>query len=553
MLKEVKIELTEQCKRECIHCSSKAKMEHPIIMPYDVVRRVIEESKALGARSIVFTGGEATLYPSLEKVVGFAKEQGLQTKLYTMVDPTEEGIRTIQKLTFYGLDEMIYSTTYRLTRDGVVSLPALKKFFPKLLDETPIHLGVHHAVTKETKDDIEDALQLFFSLPENRIKHFSLLRYVPHGRGDTTLMLTKEETLELRKNILRWKEQYGDKFRLGSPWNYLGITHTPCTAGDDTMIVGFDGNVYPCDAMKYFDYLGIGGNIYQKSLAEIYDSSYFQSIRAHKDQLGENCQHCKQFVNCHGGCLGQKMVHYVETGDLTFQQYGLLALRTMKNFSTSSEQKMNGEMGIIGELGEFIDSFKKYKTHGVEESVKEKLRKNLMIEAGDILWYIPASLGNFYDMSFEEIGNYIFHQERGYRRKITANAIAECALSKDPECLLSDDRKDLFIKSLDSLPLDGYSFDTAWKRLVSLACQIIYAKEKSEVLELSSEMVVILSAIVRMELSSSMEEVASLNIEKLKKRYESGFDEAIASSRVTLLSDYKQEEPVREYPYQKHI
>lgn len=45
------------------------------------------------------------------------------------------------------------------------------------------------------------------------------------------------------------------------------------------MIVGFDGHVYPCDAMKYFDYFGSGGNIYQSSLPEIYDSEYFKQIR----------------------------------------------------------------------------------------------------------------------------------------------------------------------------------------------------------------------------------------------------------------------------------
>ena len=256
MLKEVKIEVTEQCERMCVHCSSNAVSRNYLSMKPELVKRMIRESKELGASSIVFTGGEATLYPHIEEVVSYATEEGLKSKLYTMATPNDESIELIKRLTFYGLGEMIYSTTWRLTRDGAVSFMKLKEFFPKLLQETDITLGVHHAVTKKTDSDISDALKLFFSLPEERTSKFSLLRFVPHGRGDKTLLLSREEMLSLKKDIEFWKREYGDKLRLGSPWNFLGISHTPCTAADKTMIVGFDGNVYPCDAMKYFDYLG---------------------------------------------------------------------------------------------------------------------------------------------------------------------------------------------------------------------------------------------------------------------------------------------------------
>ena len=66
--------------------------------------------------------------------------------------------------------------------------------------------------------------------------------------------------------MIEYKKIYGGKIRLGSPWNFLGIEKTECSAAEKSLIVGFDGNVYPCDAMKYFDYLGSGGNIYHNSL-----------------------------------------------------------------------------------------------------------------------------------------------------------------------------------------------------------------------------------------------------------------------------------------------
>lgn len=134
MIKEVKIELTEHCERECIHCSGKAQKVQFQYLDETLVKRIIHEATLLKARSIVFTGGEATLYPKLSNVIEYAHNKGLQTKLYTMCDPDQESIKLLHDLTFYGLDEIIYSTAYRLTRDSVVTLERLQHFFPKLLE-----------------------------------------------------------------------------------------------------------------------------------------------------------------------------------------------------------------------------------------------------------------------------------------------------------------------------------------------------------------------------------------------------------------------------------
>ncbi len=552
MLKEVKVEVTEQCERMCVHCSSDAICKNYLSMEPEVVKRIIRESKELGASSIVFTGGEATLYPSIEEVVSHARETGLKSKLYTMATPNEETIEKIKRLTVYGLDEMIYSTTYRLTRDGVVSLERLQKFFPKILKETDITLGVHHAVTKETVADISKAMELFFSLPEDRTSSFSLLRFVPHGRGNTELLLSNDDILTLRENIKSWKTRYGEKLRLGSPWNYLGLSHTPCTAADKTMIVGFDGSVYPCDAMKYFDYLGSGGNIYETSLGNIYTSPYFEAIRKYKNEVSEECEKCPQFSFCKGGCLGQKMVAFVDTTHLTFKDYGNQALRTMKDFGTNHIKRMNGELGLIGELGEFLDSFKKYKTHELTEENREKIRKNLAIEAGDIMWYIAASLGDSYEVSFEEIGDFLLSrgQNSSTRFPITESEIEKCVKTKDPECLFNKRPKQNFISSLDDFSKE-YDFDSKWKELVAVACKLLYVKDRKDLIDCSASFLITLTAIVNHELGISMEEVARLNIEKLKSRYEKGFDTNVSNSRIDLLTEYKTSEVKIEKPYEK--
>ncbi|MCI8446769.1 MAG: SPASM domain-containing protein [Bacilli bacterium] len=552
MIKEVKIEVTEACKRWCIHCSSKAKDVNFQYLDEELVKRIIREAVLLKAESIVFTGGEATLYPALENVIAYAHENGVKTKLYTMCNPDEESIGKIKKLVTYGLDEIIYSTTYHLTRDNIVSLEKLQAFFPKLLQETVIKLGFHHTITNETVHDIDDIIELFFSLPQDQTTNLSFLRFVPHGRGTKDLLLSKKGLLWFKETMIEYQKEYGDKIRLGSPWNFLGITHTPCSAAENTMIVGFDGRVYPCDAMKYFDYLGSGGNIYDSSLKEIYNSTYFQNIRNFKICASMECLSCSNFKICKGGCLGQKMVDFMDTVDMTFKDYGEMAKRTMNNFENNEIKKMNGQMGVVGEIGELVDGFKKYKTHNLNEESKNILLQNLQVEIGDIVWYLSASLASSYNFTFEDIGLFLFGEQK---QEFEIYSIDDCSIlnsikRKDPECFSHPRENKIKISMLDHIEYTSYDFEKEWKNLVLCSCEIIYASEMEEVIASSSSLLLSLSKLAHMELNVSMEEILKKNIEKLMQRYSEGFDRNVASSRIELLTNYKNSEPEKK-PYIK--
>ena len=71
MLKEIKIELTNKCSRNCKHCSSNAtnNIGNLKVLDFDDVYRVIKEAKYMGAETIVFTGGEPIIYERLPELV----------------------------------------------------------------------------------------------------------------------------------------------------------------------------------------------------------------------------------------------------------------------------------------------------------------------------------------------------------------------------------------------------------------------------------------------------------------------------------------------------
>lgn len=142
-------------------------------------------------------------------------------------------------------------------------------------------------------DYINEIVELF----KNRkyFKQIKLLRFVPHGRGDESMNLKKEDYLTLKD--FYGNSPYKNYINLGSPLNILEINNRPCKLADEIMIIGYDGVAYPCDSLKYFTELGISGNIKENSLSELYNSSYFTRLRMYK------------YTNsCIEECLGQKLL-----------------------------------------------------------------------------------------------------------------------------------------------------------------------------------------------------------------------------------------------------
>jgi MoaA/NifB/PqqE/SkfB family radical SAM enzyme len=78
------LELTGRCQLRCTMCyaASGPEGDHGT-MTEDDWRRVIDQSAELGARSVVFIGGEPTLHPALPRLVHHALMRQLDAEVYT--------------------------------------------------------------------------------------------------------------------------------------------------------------------------------------------------------------------------------------------------------------------------------------------------------------------------------------------------------------------------------------------------------------------------------------------------------------------------------------
>ena len=431
-IEEIKIELTNYCKRGCIHCSSDAKTNDKIGLNIEEVFNIVDQASDMGVKSICLTGGEATEYKELKTVVNYINKKGIkEIKLYTMCEPTPEKLRLIKRLKDLGLTDVVYSLTVSLTTDNKVRFDNIEEFLNEI--SNIMNISFHYCLTTKTIEDIYLLDSIISRLNQDNFKGLSFLRYVEHGRGTDELMLTSEDLKNLKPKIVALFEKYPNKIHLGSPFNILNITYTPCKAGEKTMIIGFDGSVYPCDAMKYFNYLGSGGNIYNSTLQDIYNSSYFNEIRKYANIINEECAYCKNDL-CKGGCLGQKMLDIIKRGeDITTTWYQENALRTINNFESDEMLKLNAYTGIIGEYGEFFDYIKKLYTHNLTDEKKAEIMHLAPNELGDLVWYLATSLALCYNFTLNDVYNYIVSSSTK-SFKIDDNLIAIASKSKDPLC-----------------------------------------------------------------------------------------------------------------------
>ncbi|MFA6776929.1 MAG: radical SAM protein [Bacilli bacterium] len=549
MIKEVKIEITSLCYRNCIHCSSEATLYKPRFLDKELVKKVIDEAKELGATSITFTGGEPTLYKGLDELINYAKEKGLTTTLYSMALRTKSNLKLYEKLINVGLDEIIYSTANELSRYEVVE-EDYELFFKKLLTYN-VKLGFHHVVTNNTINSINKVIDLKAILSHPNFNKMSFLRYVPHGRGDTSLVLTSSELKMFKELLLELYKKYPDKIRIGSPHNVLNISHSECTAGSKTLVIGSDGSVYPCDALKYNNYLGTSGNIKEDSLLEIYTSPYFNKIREYFNHYGDSCMDCNNFEICKGGCIAQKILYAINyPGIKTFRWYEVNAKRTMNSF-TKDELRNNAKTGIAGEMGELIDCIKKLLTHSCSPDKIELIKKIMIDEIGDLIWYIAAPLTSYYDFSLEDIASELFNASSNNILRIDDNIMEYSAKNKDPLCPYLKNSYLYTLTKLDkAIKISSlYELSKEWEELDDLAYLIRKSEDKDEIITYSGQLLLALTKLCNLFLNITIEEVISLNVDRLQDRYPSGFDSIVANNRIEVEKKYISDKYLKQLKY----
>lgn len=319
-LNELKIEITNKCLLKCVHCSTGAHSKLSSFISPQIFNDILSQATALGCKKIFLSGGEPLLHPNLDNFLELIKAKGLSSKAYstgiTHLSPpsaiSKEGLKQLQKV---GLSQLVFSM-YSAKPNKHDSITKTPGSFSATLNaiqnalEVGLKAEIHFVATKL---NINELPKLALLANKIGITKISVLRFVPQGRGklsEQILTPTTNDYLKLKETVNSLKKKLPKIiFRLGSPFNFLMLGRpTPCTTGDDRMIIDVDGFAYPCDALKQVN-LGkdSSSNVFNNSLRQVInEGSLFKLVRG--DTTPIDCKNCVSLDICQSGCLAQRLL-----------------------------------------------------------------------------------------------------------------------------------------------------------------------------------------------------------------------------------------------------
>ncbi len=309
-LKEITIEVTQQCPNRCIYCSSLSDMEKNEQLDFDVIKQVVDDAISLGAKSVSLSGGEPFMREDIAEIVTYLHGKGLEVRLYSSgisnIANRYTAIPTVLLETIKGKIDALIFNYEAIDADLYATIMRNEAANLTLLDETinrAVLLGIPveaHLVPMHCNyRQIPNVLSKLYAMG---VKNVSLLRLVPQGRvpeNKALVEMNNKEQNELKQILQKCQETYHGKIRLGLPFS---AKQASCGTGLVKLTVRYDGFVFPCEAFKDGMMELKDGvtpeNVKEKRLREKYcNSAYLCSVR---DDL-------KEYASCEGGehCYGQ--------------------------------------------------------------------------------------------------------------------------------------------------------------------------------------------------------------------------------------------------------
>ena len=309
MLSEISIEILQRCPNRCIYCSSHSNPQATHIIPFEIIKNVIDGAKSLGCKTVCLSGGEPFLHPQILDIISYIAKQQLICYVYTsgiyMKDevysslPNEyiEAIRGMVDKVIFNVEADTSALYDQIMGTDVGGFDMMKKSISDCVSSGLV-VETHVVPMQVNFKHLKSIFEMCYQLGVSKV---SILRLVLQGRALENLSLVKltgEDSREVTKLIKALKEAYKGKVRIGLPYSDSNC-RIYCKAASDKINVRYDGNVYPCEVFKD-DLLNakLGcepDNVWKDSFYDIYqNSSYLNVVRRRieafkKEEGNETC------------------------------------------------------------------------------------------------------------------------------------------------------------------------------------------------------------------------------------------------------------------------
>lgn len=308
-LREITIEVTQQCPNSCLYCSSLSNPSKKTFLQLGQIEKAINDAVELGTKSISLSGGEPFLHPDILRIIDYIYKKGVECYVYTSGIMMSEGkpnsIPAIKLASIKGkvtklivnieaADEVTYNTIMGTNFGGFLLMRRTVR------DAISIGLNVEAHVVP-MKLNLQQLPQIIALCSDLGISRVSFLRLVVQGRAlanQQRIVLSDEETLFAKYLIATGAKEYKSNIRLGIPFRDCS-RKINCMTGTSKLDIRYDGKVYPCEAFKNDNISNVitvqSDSICDKSLKEIYQTSdYLIQVRQllNDFQSIDTCETC---------------------------------------------------------------------------------------------------------------------------------------------------------------------------------------------------------------------------------------------------------------------
>lgn len=278
----VTIELLTKCNMKCKHCYIPKRVNSGFT--FQQIRKLLEELRAMGILTVVFTGGEIFVREDILDIIQMARN--LHMRVILLSNGTLLNDKIVNRLaklhitqfstTLFSLDANIHDeiTGVKGSLDILLkNLTALKK--------AGINVAVKTPLMKDNMNElafIKDYCRYNSFIHQPGIRIFSRL----DGDKSPTKLLMPRTKL---KEIMLQEESYNK--------DLLDYEET-CAALKYSCTIDSYGDVYPCSSFMYKV-----GNVFEKNIRDIwYSSEDYIQIRNRKKTDIEKCNMCSLRKYC---------------------------------------------------------------------------------------------------------------------------------------------------------------------------------------------------------------------------------------------------------------
>ena len=292
MLSEISIEILQRCPNRCIYCSSHSNPQATHLIPFEIIKNVIDDAKNLGCKTVCLSGGEPFLHPQILDIISYIAKQQLICYVYTsgiyMKDevysslPNEyiEAIRGMVDKVIFNVEADSSALYDQIMGTDVGGFDMMKKSINDCVSSGLV-VETHVVPMQVNFKHLKSIFEMCYQLGVSKV---SILRLVLQGRALENLSLVKlsgKDNWEVTKLIKALNESYKGKVRIGLPYSDSNC-RIYCKAASDKINVRYDGNVYPCEVFKD-DLLNakLGcepDNVWKDSFYDLYQNSPYLNV-----------------------------------------------------------------------------------------------------------------------------------------------------------------------------------------------------------------------------------------------------------------------------------